>query len=87
MVILGIDPGYAIVGYGAVETVRGNNRMLAYSHAWKNNTSGSDKCFFSNFDASILNHIFVFFPVLSKRPCPTVMRNKHDAGCNSAPLS
>ncbi|MBO7276234.1 MAG: crossover junction endodeoxyribonuclease RuvC, partial [Clostridia bacterium] len=30
MVILGIDPGYAIVGYGAVETVRGNNRMLAY---------------------------------------------------------
>ena len=30
MVILGIDPGYAIVGYGAVESVRGNHRMLTY---------------------------------------------------------
>ena len=28
--IIGIDPGYAIVGYGAVESVRGNHRMLTY---------------------------------------------------------
>ena len=28
MVILGIDPGFAIVGFGAVETERGSQRML-----------------------------------------------------------
>lgn len=30
MVILGIDPGYAIVGYGAVEYDRGRFRVLGY---------------------------------------------------------
>lgn len=30
MVILGIDPGYATVGYGAIEYVRGKARMLTY---------------------------------------------------------
>ncbi len=30
MVVLGIDPGYAIVGYGAVEHVRGRSRTLGY---------------------------------------------------------
>ena len=30
MVILGIDPGYAIVGYGAVETGKGRMRALGY---------------------------------------------------------
>ncbi len=30
MIVLGLDPGYAIVGYGAVETVRGHSRMLCY---------------------------------------------------------
>ena len=30
MVILGIDPGYAIVGYGVVECVSGNFRCLEY---------------------------------------------------------
>ena len=30
MVILGIDPGFAIIGYGAVETSRGTHRMLTY---------------------------------------------------------
>ena len=30
MVILGIDPGLAIVGWGVIETHRGNSRPLAY---------------------------------------------------------
>lgn len=30
MVILGIDPGYAIVGYGAVEYVKGKFKVLGY---------------------------------------------------------
>ncbi len=30
MIILGIDPGFAIVGYGALESVRGKNRVLTY---------------------------------------------------------
>ena len=30
MVILGIDPGYAIVGYGAVEVDKGRMRALGY---------------------------------------------------------
>ena len=30
MVILGIDPGYATIGYGAIETVRGTHKMLTY---------------------------------------------------------
>ena len=30
MVVLGIDPGYAIVGYGAVEFVRGHTHALGY---------------------------------------------------------
>lgn len=30
MIVLGIDPGYAIVGYGAVEKIRGKSRMLCY---------------------------------------------------------
>lgn len=30
MVVLGIDPGYAIVGYGAVEQVRSQSRVLGY---------------------------------------------------------
>lgn len=30
MIILGIDPGYAIVGYGAIEHSRGKSRMLTY---------------------------------------------------------
>ncbi len=30
MVVLGIDPGYAIVGYGAVEHARGRSRVLGY---------------------------------------------------------
>lgn len=30
MVILGIDPGLAIVGWGIIESVRGNKRALAY---------------------------------------------------------
>ena len=29
MVVLGIDPGYAIVGFGVLEKVRGNVRLLA----------------------------------------------------------
>lgn len=30
MIILGIDPGYAIVGYGAIEYMRGRFRVLGY---------------------------------------------------------
>lgn len=30
MIILGIDPGFAIVGWGVVESVRGNIRPIAY---------------------------------------------------------
>lgn len=30
MVILGIDPGFGTLGYGAIETVRGNHRVLTY---------------------------------------------------------
>ncbi len=30
MVILGIDPGYAIIGYGALEYLRGKFRVLGY---------------------------------------------------------
>lgn len=30
MIILGIDPGIAIVGYGVIEAVRGNFRMIDY---------------------------------------------------------
>lgn len=30
MIILGIDPGFAIVGWGVIESVRGNVRPLAY---------------------------------------------------------
>lgn len=30
MIILGIDPGFAIVGWGVVESVRGNVRPIAY---------------------------------------------------------
>ncbi len=30
MVVLGIDPGYAIVGYGAIEQTRGRTRALGY---------------------------------------------------------
>ena len=30
MIILGIDPGYAIVGYGAIEHSRGKSKMLTY---------------------------------------------------------
>ena len=30
MVILGIDPGFAIIGYGAIDTVRGKHKMLTY---------------------------------------------------------
>ena len=30
MIILGLDPGYAIVGYGAVESVGGKQKMLCY---------------------------------------------------------
>lgn len=30
MIILGLDPGYAIVGYGAVESCNGRHRMLCY---------------------------------------------------------
>lgn len=30
MIVLGIDPGYAIVGYGVIETVRGNFKLLDY---------------------------------------------------------
>ena len=30
MIILGIDPGFAIVGWGIVESVRGNIRPIAY---------------------------------------------------------
>lgn len=30
MVVLGIDPGYAIVGYGAIEQVRSQSRVLGY---------------------------------------------------------
>ena len=30
MIVLGIDPGYAIVGWGAVEYARGRFRPLAF---------------------------------------------------------
>ena len=30
MIVLGLDPGYAIVGYGAIETQRGKHRLLCY---------------------------------------------------------
>jgi len=30
MIILGIDPGYATVGYGAIEHIRGKSRVLTY---------------------------------------------------------
>lgn len=30
MIILGLDPGYAIVGYGAVESAGGKQKMLCY---------------------------------------------------------
>ena len=30
MIILGIDPGFAIVGWGIVESIRGNVRPIAY---------------------------------------------------------
>ncbi len=30
MKILGIDPGYAIVGFGAIETARGSSRVLTH---------------------------------------------------------
>lgn len=30
MIILGIDPGYAIVGYGAIEYLRGKFRVIGY---------------------------------------------------------
>lgn len=30
MIILGIDPGYAIVGYGAIEHSRGKSKLLTY---------------------------------------------------------
>lgn len=30
MIILGIDPGFAIVGWGVIESVRGNIRPIAY---------------------------------------------------------
>ena len=30
MIILGIDPGYAIVGYGAIEHSRGKSKMIGY---------------------------------------------------------
>ena len=30
MIILGIDPGFAIVGWGVIESVRGNVRPIAY---------------------------------------------------------
>lgn len=30
MIVLGLDPGYAIVGYGVIESVRGKHKMLGY---------------------------------------------------------
>ncbi len=30
MIVLGLDPGYAIVGYGVIESVKGKHRMLGY---------------------------------------------------------
>ena len=30
MIVLGIDPGYAIVGYGAIEHSRGKSKMIGY---------------------------------------------------------
>ena len=30
MIILGLDPGYAIVGYGAIDTDKGRHKMLCY---------------------------------------------------------
>lgn len=30
MIILGIDPGYAIVGYGAIEHSRGKSKLISY---------------------------------------------------------
>ena len=30
MIVLGLDPGYAIVGYGVIDTEKGKHRMLGY---------------------------------------------------------
>ena len=30
MIVLGLDPGYAIVGYGAIETGNGRHKLLCY---------------------------------------------------------
>ena len=30
MIVLGIDPGYAIVGYGAIEHSRGKSKLISY---------------------------------------------------------
>ena len=30
MIVLGLDPGYAIVGYGAIDTDKGQHKMLCY---------------------------------------------------------
>ena len=30
MIVLGLDPGYAIVGYGAVDTEKGRHKLLCY---------------------------------------------------------
>lgn len=30
MIVLGLDPGYAIVGYGVIESVNGRHKMLGY---------------------------------------------------------
>ena len=30
MIVLGLDPGYAIVGYGAIDTDKGRHKMLCY---------------------------------------------------------
>lgn len=30
MIVLGLDPGYAIVGYGVIESVNGRHKMLNY---------------------------------------------------------
>ena len=30
MIVLGLDPGYAIVGYGAIETGHGRHKLLCY---------------------------------------------------------
>ena len=30
MIVLGLDPGYAIVGYGAIDTNKGKHKLLCY---------------------------------------------------------